>query len=184
MISVSYLRFILYPLAGSLVGFITNFIAIKLRFRPKKKILGIQGLLPKRKKIIAQRAGEIVNNYLVNSEDIRRQINRERLGEAVEGFLEKNRNVLWDLPIMRKMAKTIIVALLIDRDGYFNRKVIESIIHNEMVSEIVTQKINEFDISQLEQLVKKASGPEINFIIFSGGILGFIVGLVEAFIGI
>lgn len=60
------LRFIVYPIVGSFLGFITNFIAIKLLFRPKKKVFGIQGLLPKRKSEIAERAGRIVNDYLVN----------------------------------------------------------------------------------------------------------------------
>ena len=183
-ISAEILRYFLYPPVGALVGFTTNFLAIKLLFRPTKRFLGIQGLLPKRKNEIAKRAGEIVNNYLVNSEDIRRQIDRERLGQAVERFLERNKNTLWEIPMMKKMAKAIIVALLIDRDGYFNRNVIESIMHNEMVSEIVRSKINEFDISEIEKLVKKASGPELNFIIISGGVLGFFVGLVEALIGI
>lgn len=177
-----YLRFLIYPVVGSLLGFITNFIAIKLLFRPKKKLLGIQGLLPKRKSEIAERAGEIVNSYLVNSEEIRKQIDKDKLHEAIEKFIEKNKNKLWELPLLKGVIKNIIVSLLIDKDGYFNKRVIESFIDEGMVSEIVEQKINEFDISALESLIKKASGPELNFIIFSGAALGFIIGLAEAII--
>ena len=179
-----YLRFLIYPVVGSLLGFITNFIAIKLLFRPKKKLLGIQGLLPKRKSEIAERAGEIVNSYLVNSEEIRKQIDKDKLHEAIEKFIEKNKNKLWELPLLKGVIKNIIVSLLIDKDGYFNKRVIESFIDEGMVSEIVEQKINEFDISALESLIKKASGPELNFIIFSGAALGFIIGLAEAIIGL
>ena len=179
-----YLRFLIYPVVGSLLGFITNFIAIKLLFRPKKKLLGIQGLLPKRKSEIAERAGEIVNSYLVNSEEIRKQIDKDKLHEAIEKFIEKNKNKLWEFPLLKGVIKNIIVSLLIDKDGYFNKRVIESFIDEGMVAEIVEQKINEFDISTLESLIKKASGPELNFIIFSGAALGFIIGLVEAIIGL
>lgn len=179
-----YLRFLIYPVVGSLLGFITNFIAIKLLFRPQNKLLGIQGLLPKRKSEIAERAGEIVNSYLVNSEEIRKQIDKDKLHEAIEKFIEKNKNKLWELPLLKGVIKNIIVSLLIDKDGYFNKRVIESFIDEGMVSEIVEQKINEFDISVLESLIKKASGPELNFIIFSGAALGFIIGLAEAIIGL
>ena len=179
-----YIRFIVYPLVGTFLGFITNFIAIKLLFRPRKKILGIQGLLPKRKMEIAQKAGEIVNEYFVNSNDIRKELNRENLERAVDNYLNKNKSPLWDIPVMRKVAKSIIVTFLLDSDGYFNKKIIESIIHNEMVSNIVKKKIEEFDISQLENIVKKGSGHELNFIIVTGAILGFLIGLIESFIGL
>lgn len=179
---MDYLRFFIYPIVGSLLGFITNFIAIKLLFRPKKKRLGIQGLLPKRQSELAERAGSIVNEYLVNSEEIRRKIDRDKLHQSIEKFLEKNKVKLWDIPILKSTIKTIISSLFLDRDGYFNRNIIEAIIDEGMVSRIVEQKINEFDITALEALIKKASGPEINFIIFSGAALGFIIGLAEAFI--
>jgi len=179
-----YLRFLIYPVVGSLLGFITNFIAIKLLFHPKKKLLGIQGLLPKRKSEIAERAGEIVNSYLINSEEIRKQIDKDKLHETIEKFIEKNKNKLWEFPLLKGVIKNIIVSLLIDKDGYFNKRVIESFIDEGMVAEIVEQKIKEFDISALESLIKKVSGPELNFIIFSGAALGFIIGLAEAIIGL
>ena len=178
------LKFIVYPLVGSLLGFITNFIAIKLLFRPKKKTLGIQGLLPKRKSEIAERAGEIINDYLVNSEEIRKKINKDKLYQAIERFIEKNKNTFWDIPILKKTVINILSSLLIDKDGYFNKRVIESFIDEGMVSGIVKQKINEFDVTALESLMKKASAPEINFIILTGAVLGFIIGLAEAFISL
>jgi uncharacterized membrane protein YheB (UPF0754 family) len=179
-----YIKFFVYPVVGSMLGFITNFIAIKLLFRPKKKTLGIQGLLPKRKSAIAQRAGEIVNGYLVNSEELRKKIDSTKLNEAVDRFVEKHGYKFWDVPILKSVVKRILISILIDKDGYFSRRVIESIIDEGMVSEIVQQKINEFDVGGLESLMKKASGPEINFIIFTGAVLGFIIGLAEAFLGL
>jgi uncharacterized membrane protein YheB (UPF0754 family) len=181
---MSYLRFLVYPAVGSFLGFITNFIAIKLLFRPRKKFLGIQGLLPKRKPELAQRAGDIVNSYLVNSEEIRKKLDRQNLLKAIDSFLDKNSQKLWEIPFLRGMVQRVIVALLIDRDGYFKKKIIESVINEGMVSNIVREKIDEFDITALESLVKKASGPEINFIILSGACLGFIIGLTQAFIGL
>ena len=188
-ITLHSLRFFIFPAAGSLLGFITNFIAIKLLFHPRKKILGIQGLLPKRQPEIATRAGNIVNDHLVNSEEIRTRIDKKKLLSAIDRFLEKNDGKVLGLPVtnlsfMRQTMKQIIVSLLIDKDGYFSRRIIESVIDEGMVSEIVEQKINSFDTDLLERLVKKASGPEINFIILTGAILGFLIGLAEAFLAI
>jgi len=181
---MNLLRFIVYPLVGSFLGFITNFIAIKLLFRPKKKMLGIQGLLPKRQSEIAERAGRIVNDYLVNSEEIRKQLDEEKLAAAIDRYLENNKTVVLDIPILKGTLKKVALNLLIDRDGYFKRKLIESFIDRGMVLNIVKQKIKDYDIGSLEKLVKNASGPELNFIIFSGACLGFVIGLTQAFIGL
>jgi len=45
---------------------------------------------------------------------------------------------------------------------------------------IVIDKINSYDISQIEKIIKKASGPEMMFILISGAVLGFIIGIIEA----
>jgi uncharacterized membrane protein YheB (UPF0754 family) len=188
-ITLHSLRFFIFPAVGSLLGFITNFIAIKLLFHPRKKILGIQGLLPKRQSEIASRAGSIVNDHLVNSEEIRMRIDKRKLSAAIDRFLERKDGKVLGIPItnlsfMRGTLKQVIIALVIDKDGYFSRRIIESVIDEGMVSGIVEQKINSFDTDVLERLVKKASGPEINFIILSGAILGFLIGFAEAFLGI
>jgi len=181
---MQYLRFLVYPAVGSFLGFITNFIAIKLLFRPKKKFIGIQGLLPKRKLEIARRAGDIVNDYLVNSEELRKQIDKNRLEEAVERYIERHGGKILDLPLVGDTLKKLSSTLLIDRDGYFSRKVIEAIIDEDMVSSIVRQKISEFDVGDLEKIVKNASGPEIRFILLTGAVVGILIGLAQAFIGL
>jgi uncharacterized membrane protein YheB (UPF0754 family) len=179
---MSYLSFIIYPVIGAFVGAFTNAVAIKLLFWPRRPFLGIQGLLPKRRSEIAQRAGELVNGYLVNSEAIRRRIDRRRLDESIDRFLSKSGSRLWDVPLMKRGVKKAILSVLLDKDGFFNKNVIESFIDEGMVSGIVEQKIAELDLHELESLTRKASGPELRFIVLSGGILGFLVGVAEVFI--
>ena len=179
---MTYLSFIIYPVIGAFVGAFTNAVAIKLLFWPRRPFLGIQGLLPKRRSEIAQRAGELVNDYLVNSEAIRRRIDRRRLDESIDRFLSKSGSRLWDVPLIRRGVKKVILSVLLDKDGFFNKNVIESFIDEGMVSGIVEQKIAELDLHELESLTRKASGPELRFIVLSGGILGFLVGVAEVFI--
>lgn len=180
---MSALRFIVYPAVGSFLGFITNFIAIKLLFRPRKKTLGIQGLLPKNKQQIAARAGEIVQSHLINGEAISGVISRKRLEEAVSRYIESSRFIP-NVALFTNTATKIIVSLLVDDEGRLNRRILESFIDDKIFSDVVEKKINEFDVTSLEAIVKKASGPEMNFILLSGAILGCFIGIVQAFIGL
>ena len=50
---------IIMPLVGFIIGWFTNYIAIKLLFVPHKKIAGFQGLIPSRKEQIAKNIAEV-----------------------------------------------------------------------------------------------------------------------------
>ncbi len=63
------IKIILIPLIGAITGLVTNWIAIKMLFHPRKKIFGIQGVIPKRKKDIADRIGNISPVILPKSFD-------------------------------------------------------------------------------------------------------------------
>ena len=56
--------FIVLSITGALIGWLTNLIAINFLFRPNKKILGIQGVIPKRKKILSEKIAEASLNFL------------------------------------------------------------------------------------------------------------------------
>jgi uncharacterized membrane protein YheB (UPF0754 family) len=47
-------KIIAIPLIGFLIGYFTNYIAIKMLFYPKKRYFLIQGIIPKRKKVFAK----------------------------------------------------------------------------------------------------------------------------------
>lgn len=176
------LNYILFPAIGCAVGTLTNYIAIKLLFRPRRKIFGIQGLLPKRKNEIAERTGVLINDYLVNVEEIRKKIDRNKIEEALERYLNNIKYPIINIPGIKYTLKMIGITILVDRDGYIKRKIVKNILHDEMIADIVRKKITEFDLVTLERLIKRASGPELRFIIFTGGILGFIIGLIESFL--
>ena len=57
-------KLLLIPIIGFFIGYFTNYIAIKMLFHPKKSIFGFQGVIPKRKKIIARKIGEVSEELL------------------------------------------------------------------------------------------------------------------------
>lgn len=95
---------IISPLVGSAIGYFTNWLAIKMLFRPhtEKRIGNIRipftpGLIPKERERIAQKVGEAVGTHLLNEEVILDAIlstkTEKGLGMLIQEFL---RNVQQD----------------------------------------------------------------------------------------
>ncbi|MBS3099867.1 DUF445 family protein [Candidatus Pacearchaeota archaeon] len=78
--------FVILPLTGLLIGWITNYIAIKLLFFPRKKTFGIQGLIPKRKEKIAERIAEASLSILPEKIDKLRKI--PFIGNKIENYIK------------------------------------------------------------------------------------------------
>ena len=68
----------LLPILAALIGWITNYLAIKMLFHPHqpKKILGLtfQGVFPKRQAQIAEKLGDLVANELFSMKDVAQKI--------------------------------------------------------------------------------------------------------------
>jgi len=184
----------LIPVIGALIGWITNIIAIRLLFRPYKpvNILGfkIQGLLPKRQKEIAAAVGKVVESELVSIDSIRRVVEENKVDRRIVRkvfYLIKDR-IDDRLPVLlpssvKKMIRNYIMAQA--------KKEIREIlpqIANGMVRELedqvslkgmVENRVNEFDFKKLEEIVLRVSKKELRFVEVAGGILGFIIGLLQ-----
>lgn len=85
--------FILMVSIGGLIGWITNFIAIKMLFRPYREInifgFKIQGVIPKRKKALAESIAKMIDEELISVKDITQTINSMELDEEIEKIVEK-----------------------------------------------------------------------------------------------
>ena len=88
---------ILEPLIGAVIGCFTNFIAIKMLFRPYREIrlFGLKlpftpGMIPKRKKDVARAIGRVVNDNLLEKDDIAQTLTKEstvtKVREAVMDY--------------------------------------------------------------------------------------------------
>lgn len=90
------LKFFLAPLLGGIIGYITNDIAIKMLFHPRKSIyIGkfhipfTPGLIPQQKNRIAQAIGQMVSTHLLNSETMRGTLLSPRAIENLRAKLTK-----------------------------------------------------------------------------------------------
>ena len=91
--------YIVAPLLGGVIGYITNDIAIRMLFRPHKAkyVLGIHipftpGLIPKEKGRIAEAIGRVISENLMNSEVLERyllsDVMVDKVRVTVESFIE------------------------------------------------------------------------------------------------
>lgn len=94
------LKYILAPVLGGIIGYITNDIAIKMLFRPRKAIyIGkwrlpfTPGLIPQQKNRIARSIGNVVSAQLLNAETLRASVLSEEslnlLRMKIIEFVEK-----------------------------------------------------------------------------------------------
>jgi len=74
----SFIQIIWGPVVGAVIGYFTNFLAVKMLFRPYKpwKIFGFTlpftpGIVPRRKDELAHAIGNAVGNYLFTGDDLK-----------------------------------------------------------------------------------------------------------------
>lgn len=84
------LKFLVAPLIGAIIGYCTNYIAVKMLFRPLKPVkIGkvtlpfTPGIIPKRKPALAKAIANMVGKSLVGEEEIKAILTSATMKEAV-----------------------------------------------------------------------------------------------------
>ena len=96
------LSYLLGPVTGGIIGYFTNWLAIKMMFRPhqKKYIFGIKipftpGLIPKERGRIAEAVGTSISENLMNKEVLEKNLLSKdmltKIGEGYDTFIAKQR---------------------------------------------------------------------------------------------
>ncbi|NLM52987.1 MAG: DUF445 family protein [Firmicutes bacterium] len=191
------MTFIFLPLTGALIGWITNLLAIRLLFHPRQPLqlwplpFKIQGLLPKRRGELAENIADIVSEQLFSLDELTAQVDLSQLQNEVKSTVEKI-VVVWcteKLAVLPTKLRNYITNFLRD---HVAGKVAEqfpemaqafllSIRKQIDVRKIVVEKINGLSLAEIEGLVWYAARHELRMIEWVGGLLGFVVGLVQAF---
>lgn len=90
------LSYIIAPLLGGVIGYITNDIAIRMLFRPHtaKYVFGIHipftpGIIPKEKGRIAEAVGGVISENLMNKEVLEKYLQSEDMIEKVRAAVEE-----------------------------------------------------------------------------------------------
>jgi hypothetical protein len=89
------LPYLIPPLLGALIGYVTNRIAISMLFRPyrEKRIFGVRlpftpGIIPKQRYQLSKSIGKMVSSHLFTEEAILRQIGSEDFQNRLQEYLK------------------------------------------------------------------------------------------------
>lgn len=140
------LEFLIGPLVGGLIGYITNGIAIKMLFRPLrplylfgKRVPFTQGIIPKERDRIAHSVGEVVARELINQETLKENLLSQEMYTKIERGIEE-----WF--ISQKQSKKTVRQILCEMS---TSKVIEDLSDTlkEKVTDLSYKKVVDLDIA-------------------------------------
>ena len=188
------------PFISALIGWVTNFLAIKMLFHPRKKIsLGIftiQGVFPKRQKVLAERLGKLVANELFSLKDISHLLESENLRDDIDEIIDKrldiflNEKLVASLPMLamfmneelKETIKTTIKSELNAAIPEILQNLSLKLEKEVNVENTVYEKVVGFSPEKLEAMLFSIMKKEFRFIELLGAILGFIIGLLQLLI--
>jgi uncharacterized membrane protein YheB (UPF0754 family) len=185
------------PLIAAAIGWLTNYVAIKMLFHPRRPVklwfVTLQGLFPKRKKEIAQKLGEIVANDLVSVEDLTARLKsdenqaviRQFLDEKLEHFLQMRframlpRVSMWLSSRALKKIKTILLEEFMQQLPRLVDQIVSKEANAIDIKKIVSEKVEAFSSDQLEAMLHAILSKEFRMIEILGAVLGFFIGCVQ-----
>lgn len=187
------LRIALPILVGAIIGYATNSIAIWMLFRPLEpkyigrfRVPGTPGVIPKERDRLAELLGEAVAENLMTHDDIAKLVSsipyEKHLVDAVDEAIDRRvRGILPDsvtYPLKVAAAKAVLkeVKNLIEKAG---PEMLESI----DVAAAIREKLLSFEIEEIEALALRVAKRELRSIEIWGGIIGAVIGGVQAALG-
>src|SRR3990170_2644403 len=86
-------KLLMPPFVGAAIGWLTNYVAIKLLFRPHVPVevfgFKLQGLIPKRRKEIARSIARTIEREILSSEDVAGMLRNMEWKDEVEKVIEE-----------------------------------------------------------------------------------------------
>ena len=198
---IHWLLFLL-PLIAALIGWMTNYIAVKMLFHPKepKKIVVItfHGVFPKRQNVLAEKLGQLVADELFSVSDVSAKI--KEFATSDEAMNEVGKRI--EMTIRNKLVQAFPMLAMFLTDemvekvtGLFKNELKdflsatsqgmgEKLEENLNVEAMVKERVNAFSSEKLEKLLNQLMKKEFKFIELVGAILGFLIGCLQLVISL
>lgn len=182
---------------GAMIGWITNYIAIKMLFRPYKEMnflfFKIQGLIPKRRSEIAVSIADTVQKELISLKDITSSLNadelEEKMGTVIDKILEEKleSEITKKFPmlamflsdeIINKINSMIKTSILENKETIIN--MFTSYLEEKVdFKKIIIENVEAFSLEKLEEITYSLAKKELKHIEVIGAILGGIIGIFQ-----
>lgn len=162
------MKFFIPIIIGAIIGYFTNWLAIKMLFRPYNeiRIMNIKipftpGLIPKERERISKSIGNTVGVYLLSPETIIESLANEKIDKSIKEWLEKKIN---DIKKSQKRIKEYLINILGDNYSNF-REMVEIWIKDmllykiredefiDLIDNIIRKKIDEMDTDKIYEAI-------------------------------
>jgi len=182
MIEPSMLKLIMLPFTAALLGWITNWIAIKMLFYPKEPLVifgnrfkSIHGLFPRHKEEFAGKTGDLFNQILKPNELINELQQSPLYNQLYRAFDARMDQGLFTAFMGTAKRKVIYAEFWKElTDVLKTNKAIESSIHM-----FVSQYIRDLNSDELFVLFDSYIGAHVSVLTWVGAILGFLIGCIQ-----
>ncbi|MFA5701383.1 MAG: DUF445 family protein [Desulfuromonas sp.] len=167
-----YIPFLLPPLLGALIGYVTNYIAIRMLFRPLRPwyLLGVRipmtpGIIPSRRGDLARKMGLMVGEHLLTSADVGRTLDKPEFRTQVYQALAQKMDTFMQRPlgapitlVPRRLQRRIanILKHLSTRAGSMIGSMLQSALFAQRIEKLSTQAVEHL----LERELRQVLGPE------------------------
>ena len=180
------------PAIGGVIGYVTNWIAVKMIFRPIHPVsigIKVQRLVGRRQKDLSESVGRVVGDHLLSHEDVVRAFSKihfeKVLGDVLESGLGPKIAQLRGLPLIGgfltperidDIKRSLIRGILERREAILEH--LEDAVENGLdVAAVVRRKIADFSVEKVEQIILSVARRELRAIEILGGVLGVLIGL-------
>lgn len=197
---MNYWLLIIIPVISAFIGWVTNWVAIKMLFHPRqpKKILGItfHGIFPKRQQQFAEKLGKLVSAEFLSFDDIEQKIsspdNLKKIMPMIENHIDDflRHKLSNEMPVISMFIGDKTISKL--KESFM--KEIEILFPQVMkqyagnlkaeldLEQIVITKVSGFSSDKLEEVLQQIMSKEFRFVEIIGAVIGFIIGLVQVII--
>lgn len=186
--------YIVMAAMGALIGWGTNMVAIWLLFHPYRPIrLGpwqLQGLLPRRQADIARNVGQAIEKELLTATDLAEQMENPEICQQLLMMVSKltEQEVVQRLPKYLPLPlRNYLVNYLTGWTNARSRELVDKLIRSITtnlsqldIGSLIQCRLNSLPLQELEALSWELAGRELRYIEYAGGVLGGVIGLLQA----
>lgn len=186
--------YIVMAAMGALIGWGTNMVAIWLLFHPYRPVrLGpwqLQGLLPRRQADIARNVGQAIEKELLTATDLAEQLENPEVCQQLLMMVSKltEQEVVQRLPKYLPLPlRNYLVNYLTGWTNARSRELVDKLIRSITtnlsqldIGSLIQCRLNSLPLQELEALSWELAGRELRYIEYAGGVLGGVIGLLQA----
>ncbi len=193
-----FIKAIILVIIGSIIGWITNYIAIKMLFRPYKEInfglFKIQGLIPKRKHEIGEKLAETIQTNLLSIKDIVKEIDSSKIESELESAIDmmldkklKSETLVKYFPMLAlflnesiiKQIRNFVKKTILENKDEIISKLLTAFENSVDLKKIIVEKVDEFSLEDLERITFQLAKKELKHIELVGAVLGGVIGAIQ-----